>query len=161
MSVATGRLMMEYSKLRKEPVDNIVAIPSSNLHKCYFMLHSLDGDYKDGFYIGKIVFPRDYPFSPPDVFFFTPNGRFEINKKICFSFTSFHPETWNPFWNISNMLIGIISFMYENSKTHGGLETCSLIKKEFARESITFNLSDPKLKKLFHKDIMRIAKIDE
>ena len=159
MSTATRRLMKEYSILKKKPVDNIIARPSTNVHKWYFMLHSLDGDYKDGLYIGKIVFPSNYPFSPPDVIFLTPNGRFETNKKICLSFTSYHPESWNPSWNMSNMLIGLISFMYENTATTGGLNTSGSAKRRYARRSIAFNLSVPEFKDLFLDDIMRL-KID-
>lgn len=34
-------------------------------------------------YILKLVLPRDYPFSAPDFFMITPNGRFATNTKIC------------------------------------------------------------------------------
>ena len=27
-----------------------------------------------------------------------PNGRFELNKKICLSISSYHPENWKPTW---------------------------------------------------------------
>lgn len=27
------------------------------------------------------------------------NGRFEINKKICLTITSFHKEEWSPSWS--------------------------------------------------------------
>lgn len=36
------------------------------------------------------MLPEDYPFSPPKLRFFTPNGRFETNKDICTTFTNFH-----------------------------------------------------------------------
>lgn len=35
--------------------------------------------------------PSEYPFKPPEVYMLTPSGRFEINKKICLSISSFHP----------------------------------------------------------------------
>lgn len=35
--------------------------------------------------------PSDYPFKPPEVYMLTPSGRFEVNKKICLSISSFHP----------------------------------------------------------------------
>ena len=46
--------------------------------------------------------------SPPDIYFLNvlvlrdpnvkENGRFEINKKICLTITSFHKEEWSPSW---------------------------------------------------------------
>ena len=59
--------------------------------------------------MGKIFFPPDYPFKPPDIIFVTPNGRFKTNKKICMSFTSYHPESWSN-QSIESMLMGLISF---------------------------------------------------
>lgn len=47
-------------------------------------------------FLGRIIFPADYPFKPPNIYFLTPNGRFELGKKICLSITSFHQETWRP-----------------------------------------------------------------
>ena len=35
----------------------------------------------------------------------TPSGRFEVNKKICLSISSFHPETWQPSWGIRTALL--------------------------------------------------------
>ncbi len=31
-------------------------------------------------------------------------GRFETNTKICLSYTSFHPEEWQPAWGVRTML---------------------------------------------------------
>lgn len=57
-----------------------------------------NSDYSCGFYHGRIVFPADYPFSPPSISFLTPNGRWEVEKKICLSVTGYHPESWQPAW---------------------------------------------------------------
>lgn len=37
------------------------------------------------------VFPPTYPFAPPSILLLTPNGRFEVNTRLCLSFTDFHP----------------------------------------------------------------------
>ena len=39
-------------------------------------------------------FPPQYPFKPPSISLFTPNGRFQTNAKLCLSMTDFHPESW-------------------------------------------------------------------
>ena len=34
-----------------------------------------------GYYHGKLVFPREYPFKPPSIYMATPNGRFKCNTR--------------------------------------------------------------------------------
>ena len=41
----------------------------------------------------------------------TRSGRFETNKKICLSFSAYHPELWQPAWGIRLILEALISFM--------------------------------------------------
>lgn len=36
--------------------------------------------------------PSEYPFKPPEIYLLTPSGRFEVNRKICLSISSFHPQ---------------------------------------------------------------------
>lgn len=67
--------------------------------------------YDGGFYHGKLVFPREFPFKPPSIYMITPNGRFRTNKKLCLSISDFHPDTWNPAWSVSTILTGLLSFM--------------------------------------------------
>lgn len=40
-----------------------------------------------------------------------PNGRFEVNRKICLSISGHHPESWLPSWSIRTALLAIIGFM--------------------------------------------------
>lgn len=67
--------------------------------------------YEGGFYHGKLVFPREFPFKPPSISMITPNGRFKTNTRLCLSISDFHPDTWNPAWSVSTILTGLLSFM--------------------------------------------------
>ncbi|KAI8897601.1 ubiquitin-conjugating enzyme/RWD-like protein, partial [Globomyces pollinis-pini] len=69
-----------------------------------------EGGFQGGRYHGRLLFPTEYPFKPPNIIFLTPNGRFQIGKKICLSITGYHPESWRPSWGIRTALIAIISF---------------------------------------------------
>ncbi|CDO70699.1 hypothetical protein BN946_scf184798.g14 [Trametes cinnabarina] len=40
----------------------------------------------------------------------TPNGRFELNTKICISFTNYHEELWQPAWGVRTAIIGLQGF---------------------------------------------------
>ncbi|GAB1220838.1 hypothetical protein ENUP19_0060G0014 [Entamoeba nuttalli] len=132
------RLQREYAAfLKSPPSDMTIYLIESSVHECHFSFKGQsETDFAEGIYHGKFVFPYDYPKNPPEVYFFTPNGRFAINTKICLSITSFHPETWTPVWSISSMLEAIRAFMLTPAAgAVGGLETCSDIKKEFAIKS--------------------------
>lgn len=50
-----------------------------------------------------IMFPSEYPFKPPGIKMLTPSGRFQPDKKICFSMSDFHPGSWNPAWSVATM----------------------------------------------------------
>jgi len=40
----------------------------------------------------------------------TPNGRFELNTKICISFTNYHEEEWQPAWGVRTAILGLQGF---------------------------------------------------
>jgi ubiquitin-conjugating enzyme E2 J2 len=98
---------------------NFVAAPDEkNIYEWYFCVFGLlDCPYEDGFYVGKIIFPKEYPFKPPGLMMITPNGRFEERKRICTSFSDFHPELWDPSWSVQTIVLGLLSFMLGNEIT--------------------------------------------
>jgi ubiquitin-protein ligase len=124
----------------------------TNLYEIYFlMIGSNDSEYKNGYYMGKILLSNDtkngYPFSPPDFIFFTPNGRFEINKKICLSNTSYHPSGHSPISTIDSLMVGLYSIFHESGISPSGelyynhLDDPSDKKIEFAQNSINYNIA--------------------
>ena len=66
-----------------------------------------------------ILFPPQFPFKPPSLLMCTPNGRFKVHTRLCLSMSDFHPETWNPMWSVSTILMGLYSFMLEDTPTLG------------------------------------------
>ena len=63
-STTKKRLINECKKLFKFPMQNIIAIPNENdILTWHFLLYNLkDSPFENGFYIGHIFFPSDYPF---------------------------------------------------------------------------------------------------
>jgi ubiquitin-protein ligase len=120
---------------------NLILKPSDNLEIWYFIVYDLkDTEYENGVYLGKVILPPKYPFKAPDFQFLTPSGRFEINKKLCTSFTGYHQELYSPSWNIASMCAGLISFMTDStdlieSKGIGGMSTTVEFKQQAATES--------------------------
>lgn len=135
-SSATLRLKQDYVRLKSDPVPYVVAEPNpSNILEWYavrvcitlltigpmkpFCVWSRyyvvsgpdDSPYAGGYYLGRLVFPRDFPFKPPSIYMVTPNGRFKTNTRLCLSISDYHPDTWNPAWSVSTILTGLLSFM--------------------------------------------------
>merc|ERR1719204_1643015 len=73
---------------------------------------------------------------PPDIIILTPNGRFEVGKKICLSISGHHPETWQPSWSIRTALLAIIGFMPSPAQgTIGSLDYTPEERRILARRS--------------------------
>ena len=86
----------------------------------------------------------------------TPSGRFQPNRRLCLSMSDFHPESWNPMWSISTILTGLYSFMIESSPTLGSIETTTRQKRQFAKASLEFNMTqDAQFAKLFPEYVER------
>lgn len=135
------RLNLEFTKIQADPSEHIeIARDENNILIWYFLLKKLQDDYVDGEYIGKLSFPPTYPFKAPTIEFITPNGRFACGVKICTTFSHFHPEEWSPEWNMIGMLMGLISFMHEESPESVGSIQCSKeIRIKYAQESLEYN----------------------
>ena len=108
-----------------------------------------DSEYEEGIYHGKIEFPVEYPFKPPDLYFITvnrlhiifkPNGRYETNIKICLSVTRYHPEEWSPSWTIRTMLEGIISTFVDVKREMMGYGSIKSFSKEDLRKLAILSL---------------------
>ncbi|OAD55972.1 Ubiquitin-conjugating enzyme E2 J2 [Eufriesea mexicana] len=112
--------------------------------------------YEGGFYHGKLIFPVEFPFQPPSIYMTTPNGRFKVNTKLCLSISDFHPDTWNPTWSVSTILTGLLSFMIENSPTMGSINSSDYDKKQFAAQSLEYNLKDKMFCELFPETVETI-----
>jgi ubiquitin-protein ligase len=144
------RVLKEYESLMENGLPHVYIAKDENNHlDWYCLIHDLDGSYAGGEYMFMIQLSPRYPLSPPDFYFLTPNGRFEINKKLCFSNSSHHGETWSPIWTIRTIVLGFLSFFLEEggSKGIGHLITTKEVKTEFARVSKQFNETNlaPKL----------------
>ncbi|CAG5091572.1 Oidioi.mRNA.OKI2018_I69.PAR.g13144.t1.cds [Oikopleura dioica] len=142
-SPAVKRLLREAAELH-EPTYNYYAQPlEENLFEWHFTIRGPeDTVFENGIYHGRIVLPPEYPMKPPNVIFMTPNGRFELHKKICLSISGYHPETWRPSWSIRTALLAMIGFM----PTHGNGAIGSLDYTDQERSVLTKRSVDFKCK---------------
>ncbi|RKP36843.1 ubiquitin-conjugating enzyme/RWD-like protein [Dimargaris cristalligena] len=131
------RLMQEWRHLRQENSPHYEAAPlEDNLFEWHFTLRGQpDTDFAGGKYHGRILLPSEYPLKPPSVIFLTPNGRFQLHKKICLSMTQYHPESWQPAWDLRCILLALISFMpSEVSNSVGDINYSTEQRQQLAKE---------------------------
>jgi hypothetical protein len=72
----------------------------------------------------------------------TPNGRFELDKRICLSISSYHPENWHPTWGIATVLHALREFMATpGNNAIGAIEYPKAVREELAMKSVGFHCS--------------------
>jgi ubiquitin-conjugating enzyme E2 J2 len=121
-----------------------------NIRKWHYVLEGeKDSDFAGGMYHGLVEFPTQYPFSPPSILMYTPNGRFQPGAHICLSISSFHPESWNPAWGFSSIILGLQSFFYSNENATGVTNHSSTSRKHLAKQSMVYNLKNSKFREMF------------
>jgi len=145
------RLLMEYRRIMKTPIEYIEAMPlDHNILEWHFVITGNQDPYTGGQYHGILEFPDDFPMKPPSIKVLTPSGRFEINKRICLSMSDFHKESWNPSWTVEKILIGLMSFMYEEtSAAIGSLLEPKADRRRYAAASSFFNAQNEIYVELF------------
>ncbi|KAF9360592.1 Ubiquitin-conjugating enzyme E2 6 [Mortierella sp. NVP85] len=148
---AYKRLTKEYINIQKSPPAYLFARPlETNILEWHYVLKGPpETPYHGGEYHGKLVFPSDYPFKPPSIRMITPNGRFQVDTRLCLSMSDFHPGTWNPSWSVATILNGLLSFMSQEESTTGSITTSYYEKTLLALRSHAFNMSNAKFREIF------------
>ncbi|CAG8827945.1 7051_t:CDS:2, partial [Gigaspora margarita] len=138
------RLLQEARELQQDICCDYTAQPlEDNLFEWHFVIRGPDGtEFEGGRYHGRILLPSEYPFKPPNLMLLTPNGRFELNKKICLSITGYHPEYWLPAWGIRTVLLGLIGFLTTKANgAIGGIDYTEAERRLLARKSHNWKCS--------------------
>ena len=129
-----------------------------NILEWHFAVFGLEEPYKNGVYHGVVLLPSNYPKSPPGIKVFTPSGRFQINYKLCLSISDWHPESWNPSWQVYQVILGLISVMSEDVEFGVGMIADSKEnRRKFAHDSIQFNLKKQIFKDLFRPHFKKLG----
>ncbi|KAF2871845.1 ubiquitin-conjugating enzyme/RWD-like protein [Massariosphaeria phaeospora] len=138
---ATKRLTKEYAAISKSPPPYIVAHPSERniLEWHYIITGPAETPYENGQYWGTLMFPPDYPFAPPAIRMHTPSGRFQPSTRLCLSISDFHPKSFNPAWEVSTILTGLLSFMTSEEMTTGSVRASDHERKLFATRTRWWN----------------------
>ncbi|KAF4693571.1 Ubiquitin-conjugating enzyme E2 J1 [Perkinsus olseni] len=135
------RIQREIMEIQRNPSSNWTAAPTTDsIFEWHYTFKGPPGtEFEGGRYHGRIVLPSNYPFGPPVIMLLTPNGRFEVSKKICLSISSYHPELWQPAWGIRTIMEALRSFMPTPGEgAIGALDWPADIRRQLAKESRTW-----------------------
>lgn len=69
----------------------------------------------------------------------TPSGRFQSSTRLCLSISDFHPKSFNPAWEVSTILIGLLSFMTSEEMTTGSIAGSDAERKYLAARTRWWN----------------------
>ena len=140
-NITISQLAREYQTIQANPPPFIVAHPSeSNILEWHYILTGPpQTPYHNGQYWGTLIFPPNYPFAPPAIRMHTPSGRFQPSTRLCLSISDFHPKSFNPAWEVSTILIGLMSFMTSEEMTTGSLAASEAERKWYAARSRWWN----------------------
>lgn len=127
----------QMSKPRKGRCSSLLTGDRSRWH--YIITGPEDTPYHGGQYWGTLVFPHNYPFAPPAIRMHTPSGRFQPSTRLCLSISDFHPKSFNPAWEVSTILIGLLSFMTSDEMTTGSVSTSAAEKRHLASRTRWWN----------------------
>lgn len=145
--ITIKRINGEIKQFMKNQPDNIRIFPNpDNILEVYFRIKGhVDSPFKGGEYLCKLVHHPMYPLKAPDYYVMTPNGRFEIDRKICLTNSGYHQNEWAPAaWNLLTLLNGFQSIWHSNIKEDKmGISHIRDIAdskiSELASQSIDFN----------------------
>ena len=63
--------------------------------------------------------------------------------------SDFHPKSWNPSWQVSSILTGVLSFMTSEDMTTGSITATPSQRIEYAAQSKEWNNKSPKFREEF------------
>lgn len=141
--------MMKAKRLTKEKIENqvpgryfyIQPLPD-DMQKWHFTFIGPEGtEYEGGIYHGYFDLPHDYPLSPPNIYYLNESGRYEPNKKICLTITSYHASEWTPLWSLRTMMEAANAYFIIDGEGIGSMKSSAEKRKELASKSRNFSCS--------------------
>ena len=171
------RLIKDIRQLKKEPLHDqgvYYKHDEDDLLKGYaLIIGPADTPYENGFYLFELLYPTDYPFTPPKLNFLTQDGitRFNPNLyrsgKVCLSLlNTWRGEQWTSCQTISSILLTLVTVFNDSplinepgvTKNHPDFNNYNdiITFKNFdtAIYNTIHNINENSINKLFHEEII-------
>lgn len=129
-------------------------LKESNKPDIWLMLISnMPGEFSGGEYIVEIKATSKYPFEPPEFYFYTPNGVYLEEKKVCINIGSYHKDDFPTSLGMGGFAKQLVSGMFGWRTLGGGInivKTSEKKKQTIAAVSKAYNARHfPELVKRF------------
>lgn len=152
ITMATQRiksLQGHYKRYIKEGHPNMKLYMTDDVGLWYALFHGLDSsrsnkdnDFPDGEYLVKIKAPAKYPYGPPEFYFLTHNGVYEIEKKVCIDIGSYHSNNYPAHIGMDGFAKMLLNGLINHHELGHGinlLKTTHDKKVEYAKKSKAYN----------------------
>jgi len=117
-------ILNHYKYFNKDPVYGVSVMELTNIYKWDLIVQGMyDTYYEGGEFRIQLLFPKDYPFSPPKMIFKTPIYHPNIYKtgEVCISILHKSgdgeygyekaEDRWRPIHNVNTILLSVISML--------------------------------------------------
>lgn len=136
----------QFKKSIQEPNEYVkFYIDDQNPNEWWILIYNFAGDndeFVGGEYLLNVKAPDNFPFDPPQFFFYTDNGVYDTHKKVCISIGEYHRTQYRPALGMSGFINQLWNGMIGwKTLGHGiNLKTTDIkTKKLLAASSKNFN----------------------
>ncbi len=140
-------LRSQFKKVTEKPNEFLkFYMNESDMSTWYVLLSGISGsenEYIGGEYIVRICLPANYPYNPPEFYFMTPQGLYELETKVCISIGEYHSKDYRPVLGVAGFCVNLVSGLVGWKTIGSGISlvtsTCAE-KKKMAADSRAYNL---------------------
>ncbi|AMN83985.1 hypothetical protein D5a_00066 [Faustovirus] len=121
------------------------AMSATDTNTWYILIENVKGKYDEfvnGQYLVRIKAPEAFPNSPPEFYFMTPNGLYDVEKKVCISIGEFHKDSYIGTLGMLGFAEQLVSGMTDVDYLGHGISILhqpSDVRKQYANESTEYN----------------------
>lgn len=140
----TLRIMAQYKKATKDPNEYVMfSVSEEDASVWYLILRNIEGledEFKGGEYLVKMIYKGVY--NPPEFYFKTKNGLYDIDCKICISIGEYHKDQYRATLGMAGFANQLVSGLIGWREIGSGIsiiKTSASKKKEYAKESVAEN----------------------
>lgn len=107
-------LQAQFNKAVREPNEfcKFAFKDDKTVNEWYVLLGNFDGDhdeFKGGEYLVRMVLPEKFPHEPPQFYFMTKNGLYDIEKKVCISIGEYHKDDYRAALGVAGFCNQLVS----------------------------------------------------
>jgi ubiquitin-protein ligase len=121
------------------------AMSPNDVNTWYILIENVKGEedeFEGGQYLVRMKAPPNFPYAPPEFYFMTPNGLYDVEKKVCISIGEFHKDSYQATLGMLGFAEQLVSGMTDVKFLGHGISILHLSteqRKQYARESENYN----------------------